>query len=86
MDARGGARSVRSRLEAESERGLTPLVGRAHELALLQGSFADVQTGWRRLRPQARSHDSEARPSFKRHRGGRMPKKRTSSAALVEKG
>ncbi len=40
-----GARSVRSRLEAESERGLTPLVGRAHELALLQGSFADVQAG-----------------------------------------
>ncbi|HEV2053664.1 MAG TPA: AAA family ATPase [Methylomirabilota bacterium] len=40
-----GARSVRSRLEAESERGLTPLVGRAHELALLQGSLADVQAG-----------------------------------------
>jgi class 3 adenylate cyclase/pimeloyl-ACP methyl ester carboxylesterase len=40
-----GARSVRSRLEAESERGLTPLVGRAHELALLKGSFADVQAG-----------------------------------------
>jgi pimeloyl-ACP methyl ester carboxylesterase len=40
-----GARSVRSRLEAESERGLTPLVGREHELALLKGSFADVQAG-----------------------------------------
>jgi class 3 adenylate cyclase/pimeloyl-ACP methyl ester carboxylesterase len=39
------ARSVRSRLEAESERGLTPLVGREHELALLQGTFADVQAG-----------------------------------------
>jgi class 3 adenylate cyclase/pimeloyl-ACP methyl ester carboxylesterase len=40
-----GARRVRSRLEAESERGLTSLVGRTHELALLHGSFADVQAG-----------------------------------------
>jgi class 3 adenylate cyclase/pimeloyl-ACP methyl ester carboxylesterase len=41
----GGARAVRSRLEAESERGLTPLVGRAHELALLRDGFAAVQGG-----------------------------------------
>jgi class 3 adenylate cyclase/pimeloyl-ACP methyl ester carboxylesterase len=40
-----GTRSVRSRLEAESERGLTPLVGRDHELALLRDSFAEAQTG-----------------------------------------
>jgi class 3 adenylate cyclase/pimeloyl-ACP methyl ester carboxylesterase len=40
-----GARRVRSRLEAESERGLTPLVGREHELALLRDRFADAQAG-----------------------------------------
>jgi len=40
-----GTRSVRSRLEAESERGLTPLVGRDHELALLRDSFAEAQAG-----------------------------------------
>jgi len=40
-----GTRSVRSRLEAESERGLTPLVGRDHELALLRDTFAEAQTG-----------------------------------------
>jgi len=40
-----GTRSVRSRLEAESERGLTPLVGREHELALLRESFAEAQAG-----------------------------------------
>jgi class 3 adenylate cyclase/pimeloyl-ACP methyl ester carboxylesterase len=38
-----GIRSVRSRLEAESERGLTPLVGRDHELALLRDTFAEAQ-------------------------------------------
>ena len=38
-----GTRSVRSRLEAESERGLTPLVGRDHEMALLRDSFAEAQ-------------------------------------------
>jgi class 3 adenylate cyclase/pimeloyl-ACP methyl ester carboxylesterase len=40
-----GARRVRSRLEAESERGLTPLVGREHELALLRDRFAEAQAG-----------------------------------------
>jgi class 3 adenylate cyclase/pimeloyl-ACP methyl ester carboxylesterase len=40
-----GARRVRSRLEAESERGLTPLVGREHELALLRERFAEAQAG-----------------------------------------
>jgi len=40
-----GTRNVRSRLEAESERGLTPLVGREHELALLQASFAEARAG-----------------------------------------
>ena len=40
-----GTRSVRSRLEAESERGLTPLVGRDHELALLRDTFAEAQAG-----------------------------------------
>jgi len=40
-----GARSVRSRLEAESERGLTPLVGREHEQALLRDTFAEAQAG-----------------------------------------
>jgi class 3 adenylate cyclase/tetratricopeptide (TPR) repeat protein len=40
-----GTRSVRSRLEAGSERGLTPLVGRDHELALLRDSFAEAQAG-----------------------------------------
>jgi predicted ATPase len=38
-------RNVRSRLEAESERGLTPLVGREHELALLQARFAEARAG-----------------------------------------
>jgi class 3 adenylate cyclase/pimeloyl-ACP methyl ester carboxylesterase len=38
-----GLRSVRSRLEAESERGLTPLVGREHELALLRDGLAEAQ-------------------------------------------
>jgi len=41
----GGTRSVRSRLEAESERGLTPLVGREHEQALLRDLFAEAQGG-----------------------------------------
>jgi len=40
-----GTRGVRSRLEAESERGLTPLVGREHEQALLRDSFAEAQEG-----------------------------------------
>src|SRR4029434_8566562 len=40
-----GTRSVRSRLEAESERGLTALVGRDHELALLRDTFAEAQSG-----------------------------------------
>jgi class 3 adenylate cyclase/pimeloyl-ACP methyl ester carboxylesterase len=40
-----GTRNVRSRLEAESERGLTPLVGREHEQALLRDSFAEAQAG-----------------------------------------
>ena len=40
-----GARNVRSRLEAESERGLTPLIGREHELALLENSFAEARVG-----------------------------------------
>jgi class 3 adenylate cyclase/pimeloyl-ACP methyl ester carboxylesterase len=40
-----GTRSVRSRLEAESERGLTPLVGREHEQALLRDRFAEAQEG-----------------------------------------
>ncbi len=39
------ARNVRSRLEAESEAGLTPLVGREAELALLQGAFGEVRAG-----------------------------------------
>jgi class 3 adenylate cyclase/pimeloyl-ACP methyl ester carboxylesterase len=41
----GGSRGVRSRLEAVMERGLTPLVGRERELALLQDRFAEVQGG-----------------------------------------
>jgi class 3 adenylate cyclase/pimeloyl-ACP methyl ester carboxylesterase len=40
-----GTRSVRSRLEAESERGLTPLIGREHEQALLRDLFAEIQAG-----------------------------------------
>jgi class 3 adenylate cyclase len=36
---------VRSRIEAESERGLTPLVGRERELGLLQDRFAEVRAG-----------------------------------------
>jgi class 3 adenylate cyclase/pimeloyl-ACP methyl ester carboxylesterase len=40
-----GSRGVRSRLEAVTERGLTPLVGRDRELALLQDRFAEVQSG-----------------------------------------
>ena len=40
-----GARNVRSRLEAESERSLTTLVGREHELALLQDCFAETRAG-----------------------------------------
>jgi class 3 adenylate cyclase/pimeloyl-ACP methyl ester carboxylesterase len=39
------ARRVRSRIEAESERGLTPLVGRERELALLQDRFTEVRAG-----------------------------------------
>ena len=39
------ARAVRSRLEAESERGLTPLVGRERELALLQERFDELREG-----------------------------------------
>jgi class 3 adenylate cyclase/pimeloyl-ACP methyl ester carboxylesterase len=39
------ARSVRGRIEAVSETGLTPLVGRDRELALLQERFAEVQEG-----------------------------------------
>jgi len=41
----GAARRVRTRIEAESERGLTPLVGRERELALLQERFAEVRAG-----------------------------------------
>jgi pimeloyl-ACP methyl ester carboxylesterase len=40
-----GTRGVRSRLEAESERGLTPLVGRSHEIVLLRDRFAESQAG-----------------------------------------
>ena len=40
-----GSRGLRNRLEAVLERGLTPLVGRERELALLQERFAEVQTG-----------------------------------------
>ena len=39
------ARAVRSRLEAESEHGLTPLVGRERELALLQERFDELREG-----------------------------------------
>jgi hypothetical protein len=40
-----GARSVRRALETKSERGLTPLVGRDHEMALLRDRFAETQAG-----------------------------------------
>lgn len=40
-----GARAVRSRLEAVMERGLTPLVGRERELALLEDRFAETLAG-----------------------------------------
>jgi class 3 adenylate cyclase/pimeloyl-ACP methyl ester carboxylesterase len=39
------ARRVHSRIDAEIERGLTPLVGRERELALLQDRFAEVRAG-----------------------------------------
>src|SRR5439155_348130 len=39
------ARAVRGRLEAIMEGGLTTLVGRERELALLQDRFAEVQAG-----------------------------------------
>jgi class 3 adenylate cyclase/pimeloyl-ACP methyl ester carboxylesterase len=38
-----GSRGIRSRLEATTTRGLTPLVGRERDLALLQDLFAEVQ-------------------------------------------
>jgi class 3 adenylate cyclase/pimeloyl-ACP methyl ester carboxylesterase len=41
----GTARPVRSRIEAERERGLLPLVGRERELALLQDRFTEVRAG-----------------------------------------
>ncbi len=40
-----GSRGVRSRLEAATARGLTPLVGRERDLALLRDLFAEVQSG-----------------------------------------
>jgi class 3 adenylate cyclase len=40
-----GVSAVRSRLEAESERGLTPLVGRERELALLRERLDEVRDG-----------------------------------------
>jgi class 3 adenylate cyclase/pimeloyl-ACP methyl ester carboxylesterase len=40
-----GARAVRGRLEAESERGLTPLVGRERELAIVEERLAEVREG-----------------------------------------
>ena len=40
-----GARAARGRLEAALERGLTPLIGRERELALLRERFADVERG-----------------------------------------
>jgi class 3 adenylate cyclase/pimeloyl-ACP methyl ester carboxylesterase len=39
------ARTVRSRIEAVSDVGLTPLVGRERELALLQDRFAEAREG-----------------------------------------
>jgi class 3 adenylate cyclase/tetratricopeptide (TPR) repeat protein len=38
-------RSVRTRLEAAVERGLTPLIGRDRELSLLRDYFEDAQSG-----------------------------------------
>src|SRR4029450_128894 len=38
-------RGARTRLEVEAERGLTPLVGRERELALLEESFARAAAG-----------------------------------------
>ena len=38
-------RGARTRLEIEAERGLTPFVGREHELMLLQNCFEKVQSG-----------------------------------------
>ncbi len=40
-----GTRTMRSRIEAVAEQGLTPLVGREQELALLQDRFLEVQAG-----------------------------------------
>jgi class 3 adenylate cyclase len=38
-------KSIRTRFEAATERGLTPLIGRKRELALLQEHFAEVNAG-----------------------------------------
>jgi class 3 adenylate cyclase/pimeloyl-ACP methyl ester carboxylesterase len=40
-----GARAVRSRLEAQTEQGLTPFVGRQRELAILHDRFAEALGG-----------------------------------------
>jgi class 3 adenylate cyclase/tetratricopeptide (TPR) repeat protein len=40
-----GARQLRTRIEVELERGLTPFVGRGKELALLRERLADARTG-----------------------------------------
>ena len=40
-----GARGVKSRLEAQAEQGLTPFVGREHELAILHDRFAEARDG-----------------------------------------
>ena len=39
------ARGLRTRLEVGAERGLTPFVGREHELALLQERWAEARAG-----------------------------------------
>jgi len=40
------AAGMRSRLDVEAARGLTPLVGRDHEFELLDDRWAQVQEGW----------------------------------------
>jgi class 3 adenylate cyclase/tetratricopeptide (TPR) repeat protein len=40
------AAGMRSRLDVEAARGLTPLVGRDHELELLDDRWAQVREGW----------------------------------------
>lgn len=40
-----GARQLRTRIEVELERGLTPFVGRGKDLALLRERLADARTG-----------------------------------------